>query len=93
MIIFLSILFACNTEENLFRTVQRCRTVLQEIMDVQQTRNSLMDDMQENTTAHNSGRLSKEAHLTQYVVWMETENTLYIKTSSLLDSAEEDGCL
>ncbi len=93
MLILLSILFACNTQENIFQTAQRCSLVLKQIIDVQNRRNTLMDEMQEKTIAHNSGSLSKEAHLTQFALWMETENNLYYKTNTLLDTAEHDGCL
>ena len=93
MIFVLSILFACHSEERFLQVAVRCTGMLEELLDIQQTRDGLMDDMQAKSKAHKQGLSNKEEHFSHYVIWKEQESHLRGQADFLFQTAEENGCL
>ena len=62
-------------------------------MQIQDQRNSMMDQMQANSLAFQRGEMNKDEHLAHFATWKSQESILHKQADQLFDTAEAIGCL
>ena len=86
-------LMGCSVTDKLLQDTKRCSIMLEEILAIQEQRNTLMDDMQANSMALRRGEMDKAEHLAHFNEWKSQESKLHKQVDVLFNSAEGSGCL
>jgi len=72
---------------------ERCTPLLQEILSIQDLRNSLSNKMGDHTKQYQMEQISKENYKLYFSKWIKTELALRDKVTALYDVAYETKCL
>jgi hypothetical protein len=86
-------MLGCSLKDSLLQDSIRCSNMLEEILAIQEQRNSMMDEMQANSMALRRGEMDKAEHLVHFNEWQSQESKLHKQVDVLFDSAEGSDCL
>ena len=86
-------MIGCSITDSLLQDSIRCSTMLEEILAIQEQRNTMMDEMQANSMALRRGEMDKAEHLAHFNKWKSQESQLHKQVDVLFNSAEGSGCL
>lgn len=71
---------------------QECMVLFENIMQIQNLRNSLSTGMHMTTVLRNSNEIEREEYIASYGLWAKTEGALRSEVTSIYDVAYEKGC-